>query len=126
MVKKLLACVICLTLIITSFVNVFAAQPSEPDPNTAQTHENTLTPVKVTSTRPVILSKGSSSSEYMVDASHTYKAVKILDLYKIMDGENQAVDASGNKLYQYTPSCGDTGRSSGRPWRCCGPWAGGR
>ena len=101
MVKKLLACVICLTLIITSFVNVFAAQPSEPDPNTAQTHENTLTPVKVTSTRPVILSKGSSSSEYMVDASHTYKAVKILDLYKIMDGENQAVDASGNKLYQY-------------------------
>lgn len=71
------------------------------DPNQPISHTNTLTPVKVTDTVAVILNKGDDSSAYMDETMFTYRAVKILDLYKIMDGENQAVDADGHPLYQY-------------------------
>lgn len=71
------------------------------DPNQPISHTNTLTPVKVTDQVAVILNKGDASSAYMDETMFTYRAIKILDLYKIMDGENQAVDADGHPLYQY-------------------------
>lgn len=41
-------------------------------------------------------------------AGHTYKAVKILDLYRMKDGSSYLTDSSGNPVYQYDIASGIT------------------
>ena len=54
-------------------------------------------------TAAVTLSTGSESSSDYSASAHTYNAIKLFDLYKVMeaDGTTQAKDSNGNNVYQY-------------------------
>lgn len=54
-------------------------------------------------TAAVTLSTGSETSSDYSSSAHTYNAIKLFDLYKVMeaDGTTQAVDSEGNHVYQY-------------------------
>lgn len=93
--KKLLSLIIAGAMMLAMAVPAFAAEETD--------HEYTAGVVEDTRTVGVTLSKGDSSSSAFLDENHTYTAIKLLDLYKVLeaDHETQAVDADGNLIYQY-------------------------
>ena len=84
--KKLLAVLLTLATVLSMSMAAFATGGS-------------VTLTKVETTIPVIL----SSSETGFDATgHTYAAVKIMDLYKVVEADgSDAKDANGKPVYQY-------------------------
>ena len=84
--KKLLAVLLTLATVLSMSMAAFATGGS-------------VTLTKVETTIPVIL----SSSETGFDATgHTYAAVKIMDLYKVVEADGfDAKDANGKPVYQY-------------------------
>lgn len=84
--KKLLAVLLTLATILSMSLAAFATGGS-------------VTLTKVVTTIPVIL----SSSATGFDATgHTYAAVKIMDLYKVVEADgSDAKDANGKPVYQY-------------------------
>ena len=84
--KKLLAVLLTLATVLSMSMAAFATSGS-------------VTLTKVETTIPVIL----SSSETGFDATgHTYAAVKIMDLYKVVEADGfDAKDANGKPVYQY-------------------------
>lgn len=68
-------------------------------------HDYTAGIVEDTRTVGVTLSKAdaATTSSAFIDANHTYTAVKLLDLYKVLeaDHETQARDAEGKLIFQY-------------------------
>ena len=84
--KKLLAVLLTLATVLSMSMAAFATSGS-------------VTLTKVETTIPVIL----SSSATGFDATgHTYAAVKIMDLYKVVEADGfDAKDANGKPVYQY-------------------------
>ena len=84
--KKLLAVLLTLATVLSMSMAAFATGGS-------------VTLTKVETTIPVIL----SSSATGFDATgHTYAAVKIMDLYKVVEADgSDAKDANGKPVYQY-------------------------
>lgn len=58
--------------------------------------------VKSTGTAAVTLTSGSSSSDDYASAAHSYTAVKLFDLYKVMEADGiTQVQSGGKNVYQY-------------------------
>ena len=98
-----------LSLIIVGAMLLAMSAVTFADPT--KTNDYTAGVIQDTRTVGVTLSKRTNdSSAVMVENDHTYTAVQILDLYKVMeaDGTTQAVDSSGNLIYQYRSALGNS------------------
>ena len=84
--KKLLAVLLTLATVLSMSMAAFATGGS-------------VTLTKVETTIPVILSSGATGFDA---TGHTYAAVKIMDLYKVVEADgSDAKDANGKPVYQY-------------------------
>lgn len=100
-----------LSLIMAGAMLTAMAAPALAETETTD-HDYTAGIVEDTRKVGVTLSKANAAttSSDFIDANHTYTAVKLLDLYKVLeaDHETQAVDASGNLIYQYRYALGNS------------------
>jgi len=93
--RKLLAILMAAALVLSLSAAAFAADGEDPEPVTT-----TLT--KVESAIGVTLHNGESSSANFDASAHSYTAVKIMDLYKVVDSTGaDIVDSAGKVVYQY-------------------------
>lgn len=114
--KKLLSFVLAGAMLTAMGASAFADEiPStdEPAPTPSPTVHTSAYLEKDTRTVGVTLGKGTDSA--VIDANHSYTAIKLLDLYKVMEPDtvtgdiqsgievtqHQMQDGSGNNVYQY-------------------------